>query len=593
MELGLRIFNYGIDYRQWVPITKKEYVLNPEIARKYFSVVHSVPYSIQDVFDQKKQKNAFRVFVLGGSSAAGYPYMPLGSFSRYLKQRLQLVYPNNKIEVINIAMTAVNTYTIRDLLPGVLEEKPDLILIYAGHNEYYGALGVGSMESLGRSRTIVNLLLYLKQFRTFQLISNIIKSSIAFFSKNNGYKSGTLMSRMVKDKEIPLDSKIYEEGVNQFKGNLNDILNMIKSAKVPVIIGTLTCNLKDQKPFVSVENGKFPPAITVYKKAEKDYKGKNYGTSLKLFKKAKDLDALRFRAPSEFNWIILKLSKKFNIPVIKIDSLFAADSPHGIIGNNLITDHLHPTLHGYELIGRLFYREMEKLKYLPHGTKINYPDSLQNKLTIKNFLFTPLDSVIALYRIRILKNDWPYINKKNKKSLTQLIKPHNLIDSTAFDFLMNEFTWEKSHRIIAQWYLKHNNLNEFQKYMNVLISQYPVIVDYYVDAAAVLLKNHWYDDAYKYLLKKYEITPDAFSAKWLGIINLSHNKLNNAIKYLKISIKMKPDDPQVLYNLAGAYALKKDFTKALSLINEALRIAPDYNDAVKFKKELEIKTNHY
>ena len=206
---------------------------------------------------------------------------------------------------------------------------------------------------------------------------------------------------------------------------------------------------------------------------------------------------------------------------------------------------------------------MEKLKYLPHGRKINYPDSLQNKLTIKNFLFTSLDSVIALYRIKILKNDWPYINKKNKKPLAQLIKPQNLIDSTAFDFLMNKFTWEKAHRIIAQWYLKHNNINKFKKYMDVLISQYPVIVDYYVDAAAVLLKKHLYDDAYKYLLKKYEMLPDAFSAKWLGIINLSHNRLNNAIKYLKISVKLKPGDPQVLYNLAGAYALKKILPKHL------------------------------
>ena len=61
----------------------------------------------------------------------------MGSFSRYIRKRLELVYPNTTIEVVNISMTAVNSYTVLDLLPGVLDQKPDLVLIYAGHNEYY------------------------------------------------------------------------------------------------------------------------------------------------------------------------------------------------------------------------------------------------------------------------------------------------------------------------------------------------------------------------------------------------------------------------------------------------------------------------
>ena len=85
--------------------------------------------------------------------------MPMGSFSRYIRRRLELVYPGTHIEVVNISMTGVNSYTLLDLVPGVLKQKPDLILIYAGHNEFYGALGVGSLESFGPSRTLVNLIL--------------------------------------------------------------------------------------------------------------------------------------------------------------------------------------------------------------------------------------------------------------------------------------------------------------------------------------------------------------------------------------------------------------------------------------------------
>ena len=124
LELSLRFFNYGYDTHQWVDAGNGEYVINPDIAKRYFHNIKSLPKTSEDIFDQQKKINSFRVFVLGGSSAAGYPYMPMGSFSRYIRKRLELVYPQTKIEVINISMTAVGSYTILDLMPGVLEQKP-------------------------------------------------------------------------------------------------------------------------------------------------------------------------------------------------------------------------------------------------------------------------------------------------------------------------------------------------------------------------------------------------------------------------------------------------------------------------------------
>ncbi|OGU79018.1 MAG: hypothetical protein A2W11_11575 [Ignavibacteria bacterium RBG_16_35_7] len=174
LELSLRLFDYGKDIPQWVDARRGKYIINPEVAFRYFNQVENIPTTIEDIFDQQKKNNAFRVFVLGGSSAAGFPYMPMGSFSRYIRKRLELTYPNSTIEVVNISLSAVNTYTILDMLPGVLEQKPNLILIYAGHNEYYGALGVGSMESLGTFRSFVKLVLYLNKYKTVQLIRNII-----------------------------------------------------------------------------------------------------------------------------------------------------------------------------------------------------------------------------------------------------------------------------------------------------------------------------------------------------------------------------------------------------------------------------------
>ena len=266
LETGLRAFHYGNDYTQWVNPAKGLFVLNPDIAHKYFHDIKSVPYSNGDIFDEVKKPNAFRVFVLGESSGAGYPFLPIGSFSRYLQKRLSLVYPESKIEVVNCSMTAINSYTLRDLVPGILREKPDVILIYAGHNEYYGALGVGSLESIGNSRTLINLVIYLEQFKTFQLLRNLIDSAAGLFAGSGQPPTGTLMSRMAQDQYIGLNSSVYREGIEQFKGNMRDIMEMAREKHVPVILGTLVCNLKDRYPFVSVDEGGLPRAGPISKR---------------------------------------------------------------------------------------------------------------------------------------------------------------------------------------------------------------------------------------------------------------------------------------------------------------------------------------
>ncbi|MEJ2616205.1 MAG: hypothetical protein P8Z35_14705, partial [Ignavibacteriaceae bacterium] len=220
LEVLLRAFNYGYDSSQWVDAGGGKLVINPEIGKRYFNSINFDPKTIEDTFDKVKKENSFRVFVLGGSSAEGYPYTPLGSFSRYIRKRLELVYPHTHIEVVNISMTAVGSYTLLDLIPGVIDEKPDLILIYTGHNEYYGALGVGSMESSGSSRTLTRLILYLDKFKTTQLLRNSIHLVSSLFSSGeDGKTPGTLMSRMAKNQYITLNSDKFNAGIEQFKEN--------------------------------------------------------------------------------------------------------------------------------------------------------------------------------------------------------------------------------------------------------------------------------------------------------------------------------------------------------------------------------------
>lgn len=592
LELGLQLFNYGEEFKQWVPVTKTTMGLNPEIGRKYFNKTKAIPESIQDTFDKEKKENSFRIFVLGGSSAAGYPFMPLGSFSRYIDQRLKLVYPESKIEVVNISLTAINSYTIRDFIPEVLTQKPDLIIIYAGHNEYYGALGVGSMESLGTSRDMVNLILYLDKYRTTQLVRDFLSWTINLFAGDEDLKSGTLMSRMAEDQSIPLNSETFEKGIEQFKGNMRDVIEMIQNANVNLIVGNLASNLKGQTPFISNAIDSLPSATQIFKDASQKFSDGDYKAANSLYRYAKDLDLLRFRAPEKLNDVIYQLSNEYNFPVANIDSTFMANSPNGIIGDNLMTDHLHPTLEGYQLMGNTIYKIMSEEKYLPVTNASVTNLSKQDSLTVANYYFSPLDSLIAEYKIRVLKNDWPYLkNQGNKKSTDELLQPVNPIDSLAYKFVIDDEPWIEVQQQAANYYLRKGDVESYSNQMDILIYQYSVLPKFYEKAVNELISRNENTAALKFALKKYSYSPDAFSTKWIGIISLSKGNLDEAKKFLHESLGFNAADEQVLYNLAGVYVQEKDYKTALTYSNKAVQINPNYQAAVNLKAQLERAVN--
>lgn len=563
-------------------------MLNPDIAGRYFFNTKDYPQSNNDAFDIIKRENAFRVFVMGGSSAAGFPFSPNGTFSRYIRDRLELLYPETHIEVINLAITATNSYTIRDLIPGVLEQKPDLILIYAGHNEYYGAFGVGSTENIGNSRELVNFLIWLNKFKSVELIRNVVAAVMTLFSSDTEQETqrgGTLMARIVKEQLIPFNSESYNVGIEQFEGNCEDILQMTKDAGVPVMIGTLVSNLKDQKPFISVGSDSNENADTVYLQARHQLRLGNMHSADSLFRKAKDLDALRFRAPEKINEILKKLAEKFNCGLINVDSIFNVNSPDGIVGNNLTVDHLHPSLSGYLLMGKIYFEAIERNGFLLDDGRLQIPGDQQDSVVVHNFAFSSLDSSISNIRLIGLLNDWPFVESPDFSFIKKL-KLKDRIDSIAYKIAVENMNWEKGHREAADWYLSKRDYLNFAKEFQVIVSQYPFKLNDYDYAASQLINVKEYDLAYNILLKRFKETPDAFSAKWLGNINLNKGKVDEAIKYLSASTKYDNNDAQAFYNLAGAYIQNKEFKNALQSIEKCLSIRPDFPKAQSLKFQL-------
>jgi hypothetical protein len=139
LEIVLRLLGYGGNLDLFIPAPSDfadYYMCNLDVGRRYFSMQNRVPEPPNDMFLKNKPENGYRIFALGGSTTAGFPYPNSITWPRILEARLADVFPKKHIEMINTAMTAVNTYTVLDFVDEIISKEPDAVLIYSGHNEF-------------------------------------------------------------------------------------------------------------------------------------------------------------------------------------------------------------------------------------------------------------------------------------------------------------------------------------------------------------------------------------------------------------------------------------------------------------------------
>jgi len=74
-----------------------------------------------------------------------------------------------------------------------------------------------------------------------------------------------------------------------------------------------------------------------------------------------------------------------------------------------------------------------------------------------------------------------------------------------------------------------------------------------------------------------------------GMLNLIENEPDKAITVFQRMTPIYDTVPQVHYQMALAYLMKKDSTKAMSSLNQALTLNPDYAEASQLAAELNIK----
>ncbi len=574
LEVGLRLVDYGSEVPLFISTpdeTSAYYGINLDIAKRYFRNLNDAPTPRKDLFLKEKPKNGYRIFILGESAAAGFPYGNNVTFPRILQRRLSDIFPEKKIEVVNTALTAINTYTQLDFMDEILEHHPDAILIYTGHNEFYGVLGVGSVESLGKNRWIVNTALALQKFRIYILMRDVLSALQNLVSKENANlksdPSATLMERIVAKKIIPLDSKDYQLGLNQFRENLREIIVKAQKAGVKVILSELVSNIKDNEPFESIETKDAPSAIDVYKTASTFEKLGKYEEAKRNYYYAKDLDALRFRAPEDFNNILHSLADEYNVPIVPMKQYFESHSPNNIIGNNLMLEHLHPNIDGYFLMADAFFETMRKEKFI----SAHWQDERikPSSYYCANWGFTELDSIYASLIVFRLKAGWPFMKTQGPNLALENFKPKSKVDSIGLSILRERtMTLEQGHIALANYYENKGEFDKAFKEYKALIYTVPYFDLFYEPAVKVLLSMKKYDKALELMFELLRYQETAFTYQWIGQIYLMSNNISKGVTFLEIAREKDPNNPVLLYNLGYAYFNISQFEKGTEILNQ-------------------------
>ena len=253
----LRICRFGKDtslFRQVeYPSGTQGWEPNPDVEIRYFfrppcpqtqPANNIMRYSF--LIDPKSSEEK-RVFFLGASTIYGMPPPQNLSIPTLLQSLLDTSYPKHRVQVINCGITALNSHAMVDMAEEILPLDPDLVVLYTGHNEFYGPHGVASTVRYFNQPFLLHLMKQFSHTRLFQLIRRFDPGK-RDRSLNSSGTEILFMETMVGKDQIKEGSRDYKWTVSRFQENMDRIGNICQKNNIPLILCTVVSNERDCAP---------------------------------------------------------------------------------------------------------------------------------------------------------------------------------------------------------------------------------------------------------------------------------------------------------------------------------------------------------
>lgn len=407
LELGVRMVEMTRDFlfAQYRPDESSSPFVDYKNVRKVFEIknIRGTDYYIRTQyhpfiahdtrFPVHKDANTLRIFCVGGSAAMGWPHDLSLSYPAFLEKKLKLGLPSKKIEVINVAASTYASYRVKVVFDEIINYQPDLVLIYTGNNEflekilYHADNPLSSpWKHLAVVRTIHQALAYIQKRKQVIDIEHYQPTFLIDVALGN-------------TSTLKISQQQFRQVVAHYQYNIQAMVEDAQEKDIPVMLLTVPVNVRDWHPHASVHQAHLNHAQLeqwqlLYRKgllafqkhdfirarqnfvqalaiddhyAELHYYlGKTYLEQANTQKAKEHLirsletDAYPFRALPEFNNILKDISLQLEVPLVDIQQALSKRSAYGMIGPDVLVDHVHPTVASNQIIADEILRTLIK-----------------------------------------------------------------------------------------------------------------------------------------------------------------------------------------------------------------------------------------
>ena len=444
VEVSLRVFGVGFPTDVTVPCTVEGRPAS--CYNLFFTAPFFPPGMIKEpqmyAIPAEKSQGTFRIFVLGESAAMGDP-APAFGFSRYPEVMLGERYPSMKFEIVNTGSVAINSHVVLPIAKELAKHRPDVFIIYSGNNEVVGPYGPGTaLKSAGMSLPAIRGSIFYHSTRIGQLLTKV----------GTPRREWGGMA-MFLDKQVRVNSPLMKYAYANFEHNLRDTIAAARESGARVIVSTVATNLQDCAPFGSLHRENLGPdalrswSTLVQQGAELENAGSyaealksylaatsidseyaelefriarslealgNYNAAREHFLSARELDTLRFRADGKINNINRSATHASpGTELVDADAIFAKESPSGVIGSELVYEHVHLTPHGSYLLARAMFLQIANQMPSNAGHSLQ-PEDVPSQPECERLLaFTKFDHARVTAEMLRRLQEPPFTNQLN------------------------------------------------------------------------------------------------------------------------------------------------------------------------------------
>ena len=337
-------------------------------------------------FVEPRPAAAFRVVFVGASTVQGYPQPRRLAASSFLEAMLRDVLPGRRVQVYNLGITSIASFAVSRVLEDAMALEPDLAVVYAGHNEFYGLYGVGERPTPGFNRFHYGLL----QYRLARLVDRLLD-----VVRGREVTAVDLLQIMGERGEVRLDSPRREAALAHLRENFGEMARLCRERRVPLVFCTLAANdagfapagavapvldsaekarwrAKMERAADLLDGSAVNPDSAAVALAELDsiaawavehawwwyLRGRALSgvgraeEAFAAFRRARELDAMPWRAPEAYSRVIREVAAAQEVVLADVEAAFLDASPPEGIGWELMADHVHPSVRGQYLLAR-------------------------------------------------------------------------------------------------------------------------------------------------------------------------------------------------------------------------------------------------